>query len=151
MPMVTAKWEKRDSVMARLMAIAPGVDVELAKVKIEGAQDIATTAAGFAPTETGRYRSSFRADLLKNVRDKAKRNIVAGQTKDPTASAVLANYIWRFLEFGTVHMAAQPHIMPVYRAKRKTIRRKMHLAVNRAVRRAMKGQAALPTPMKEAA
>ena len=63
--------------------------------------------------------------------------MVAAQTKDKNATGLYANYIWRFLEFGTVYMTARPHILPAYRAKRKAVRRAMHAAVNRAVRKAM--------------
>ena len=136
---VTAKWEKRDVVMARLNKLLPNVQAEVAKAQMDGAEEIAAGAKAFAPVATGRYRNSLRADLLANARSKAARSPVAAQTKDPNAAAVLGNYIWRFLEFGTVNMAAQPHILPAYRGKRKTIRRRMHTAVNKAVRLALKG------------
>ncbi|WP_181182629.1 hypothetical protein [Mesorhizobium sp. B3-1-9] len=57
-------------------------------------------------------------------------------TKDPNATGIFAEFIWRFLEFGTVKMAARPHIFPTYRAYRKKLRRRIAGAVNRAVRKA---------------
>lgn len=136
---VTAKFEKRDVIIARLQTLLPGVEAKIAKVQIEGARAIAEAAAGFAPVNTGRYRASLHADLLANHPEKVRGAKVAGQTKDPNAAAVFGNYIWRFLEFGTVKMAAQPHIMPAYRGKMRLIRRRMADAVNKAVRAALKG------------
>jgi len=134
-----AVWENRATVTAKFEKILPGVIDRVAKVQLDGAKLIADTAKGWAPTATGRYRASLRGDTLANNPGKGRRSPVASQTTDPNATGVYGNYIWRFLEFGTQHMPAQPHIQPAYRAKRPGIKRRMASAVNRAVRKAIKG------------
>lgn len=135
----------RDEVMRRLRAVVPEAEKELAKAQLEGAQELANRIKGRAPRETGRYQASIEADRLANrpgqrrVGGKVKSTTTGkalGATKDPNATGIFAEYIWRFLEFGTVKMGARPHIFPTFRAYRKRLRRKMAGAVNKAVKKA---------------
>lgn len=135
---IRAKVEGRDALMRRLRAIVPEAERELAKAQLEGAQELSNRIRPRAPSQTGRYRDSIQADRLSNRPGKKPLNGLKGGTKDPNATGVFAEFIWRFLEFGTVKMAARPHIFPTYRAYRKRLRRKMAGAVNKAVRRARK-------------
>lgn len=159
---VKAKFANRDDVMKRLRAIVPAAEAELAKTQIEVTQELANRIRARAPRSPGGgdYAQSIQADRLVS-RPSGQALISAPRgTKDPNATGVFADYIWRFLEFGTAPhnvakgggtvkgkislrngggighpgTTAQPHIFPTYRAYRKTIRRKMASAVNRAVR-----------------
>jgi HK97 gp10 family phage protein len=144
---VRAKIEGRDAVMRRLRALVPEAEKELAREQLEGAVELANRIKPRAPRRTGRYAASIQGDRLANrpgqrrVGGKVKTTGVGRQlsaTKDPNATGIFAEFIWRFLEFGTVKMAARPHIFPTYRAYRKKLRRRMANAVNRAVRKARK-------------
>lgn len=133
--------------MRRLRALVPAAEAELAKEQLEGAVELANRIKPRAPRNTGRYAASIQGDRLANrpgerrIGGKVKATGVGRQlsaTKDPNATGVFAEFIWRFLEFGTVKMAARPHIFPTFRAYRKKLRRRMANAVNRAVRKARK-------------
>lgn len=131
----------RDAVMRKLRELVPDAEKELAQEQLDGAQELARRIKPRAPgPRTGRYQASIQGDRLSNR--PSKRAIgpkgLKGQTKDPNATGVFAEFIWRFLEFGTVKMAARPHIFPTYRAYRKKLRRRMAGAINKAVRRAKK-------------
>lgn len=143
-PWIKAKFEGRDRVMARLRAMLPETERQLALAQMEAGQDLADAIRNRAPMDdptatprrpAGAYRRSINAARLA---DRPGRKSQAGlrQTKDPNAVGIYAEFIWRWLEFGTVKTAAQPHIFPTYRASRKAIRRKMAGAVNKAVRKA---------------
>lgn len=136
---VKAKFLSREKTMRLLNDIVPEAEKELAKAKIESAQSLAGKIKPRAPgPRTGKYQASIQADLLAN---RPKERSVGGnglnnQTKDPNATGVFADFIWRFLEFGTVKMAKRPHIFPTYRQERPKIKRKMAAAVRKAVRKA---------------
>lgn len=89
-----------------------------------------------APFKTGDYMQSIHAARLADVPpEKRKRNVIASQTKDKNAVAILADFYWRFLEFGTVKTSAQPHVFPTYRQSKREIRRQIATVINRAVRK----------------
>lgn len=138
---VKAKFIGREALYARLRQLVPNAEKELAQAQLEGAIELANRIKPRAPgPRTGQYQASIQGDRLANR--PGKRAIgkgLKGATKDPNATGVFAEYIWRFLEWGTVKMAAKPHIFPTYRAYRKKLRRKMAGAVNKAVRKAKKG------------
>jgi HK97 gp10 family phage protein len=142
---VRAKFEGRAKVMARLRNIVPGAEANLAVAQLEAAKELASAIRTRAPVDTGTYRNSIQGDRLasrpagRRVGGRLKATRVGKElsaTKDPNATGIFAEYIWRFLEFGTVKMAARPHIFPTYRAMKPRIRRKMAGAVNKAVRKA---------------
>jgi hypothetical protein len=143
---VRAKFEGREKVMARLRAIAPAAETELATAQLEAAQDLAGKIRNRAPGD-GEYRRSIQGDKLANrPQSRAIGRGLKGGTKDKNATGVFGEWIWRLLEFGTkerFHRNGKsvgsgprlPHIFPTYRAHKKTIRRKMANAVNRALRK----------------
>lgn len=136
---IKAKFEGRAALYARLRKVAPLAETELATAQLEGAQELASRIRPRAPRRTGRYAASIQGDKLSNrPTKKAVAKGLKGSTKDPNATGIFAEFIWRFLEFGTVKMGARPHIFPTYRAYRKKLRRKMAGAVNKAIRRAKK-------------
>lgn len=131
-----AKFLGREAVMRKLNRMVPDAEKELAAAQIDVAREAASRIAMRAPVGvTGDYKGSIEADLIAN---RPKNELVGAikETKDKNATGVFAKWIWRFLEFGTVNMAARPHIFPTWRAYRKTARRKMAAAVNKAVRKA---------------
>lgn len=144
-----AKVQGREKVMARLRAIVPAAERELAAAQLEAAKDLAAKIRQRAPGD-GEYQRSIQGDRLSA---RASGLVVGkglkGRTKDRNATGVFAEYIWRFLEYGTKERfhrngksvgkgPRMPHIFPTYRAQKKAIRRKVANAVNRAVRKTKK-------------
>ncbi|RWX71893.1 HK97-gp10 family putative phage morphogenesis protein [Mesorhizobium sp. M2A.F.Ca.ET.039.01.1.1] len=132
------KWEGREALYRRLNQLLPNVEKEVAVEQLEGAKELASRIRPRAPRHTGEYADSLIGDKIANHRDKRAIG-VPSKTKDPNATGIFGEFIWRFLEFGTVKMAAHPHIFPTYRAYRKALRRRIAGAVNKAVRKAKKG------------
>lgn len=131
---VKAKFEGRERVYRRLNRLLPDAERELAAAQMEAGQELAGKIKPRAPRETGDYQASIQADRI--AARGGQTPVGTGATKDKNAVGIFADFIWRFLEFGTVKMSARPHIFPTYRAERKRIRRKMAGAVNKAVRKA---------------
>lgn len=130
----------REAVMAKLIQVVPEAEKDLAAAQIASGKMLVNRIRPRAPYRSGHYRRSIESDLLSN-RPNSQRTLVGLKgTKDKNAVGIFAPFIWRFLEFGTVHQKAQPHIFPTYRAARKTIRRNMANAVNKAVRRHKKAK-----------
>ena len=137
---IKAKFEGREAVARRLQQLVPEAAKNLADTQLEVAKELANRIKPRTPgPRSGRYMASIQGDKLSNrPGEKSVKRGLKGRTKDANATGIFAEFIWRFLEFGTVKMAAKPHIFPTYRAYRKTIRRKMAGAVNKAVRKARK-------------
>jgi HK97 gp10 family phage protein len=153
---VTAELKGREALMRRLNQLAPNVEKYSAEAKLDIAKDAANQIANAAPRSTGEYAASIEADLIANRPD--QKQVGINNTKDPSAAGVYADYIWRFLEFGTaphntapggsnksysgpvnLHPGtpARPHVFTAWRAMKKKARRKLLAAVNKAVREAM--------------
>ena len=158
---IKAKIQGRESLNRRLRQLVPEAEKNAAEAKQQIARDAAEAIASRAPIgptvdkltgrarKAGAYRSSIKGGFQRDL----KGGIGIGQTKskDPDAAGVYAEYIWRFLEFGTKpHVnkgaapgtqhpgtAKQPHVFPTWRAMQKKARRKINAAVNKAVRKAM--------------
>lgn len=132
-----AKWLKRDQYEKMLNEIAPTADRKLAAAEMEAGELLAKRIVGRAPRgATGNYaRSIHAARLADEPAATAKNKFV--KTKDPNAVGIFGEYYWRFLEFGTVKMAARPHIFPTYRAARKEIRRIVNKGLRSAVKEAL--------------
>lgn len=134
-----AKMLGREKVTRLLNQIVPEAEKELAKAQLEGAQSVANKIKPRAPgPRTGAYQASIQAARLAD-RPKERalgRGASNSNTKDPNATGVFADFIWRFLEFGTVKMAKHPHIFPTWRQERKRVRRNMAAAVRKAVKKA---------------
>ena len=125
----TATWKNRAEIIAELNRVSPKAGKALADAQLKVAQNLAKTIKPYAPQRTGTYRDSIIGDYLRN--QKGKTNLFGSQTsKDPNATGLFASYLWRWLEFGTVKMKAQPHIFPIYRARRKNMLRTLRRAVN---------------------
>ncbi len=136
---IKAKMLGREKVTRLLNQVVPEAEKELAKAQLEGAQSVANKIKPRAPgPRTGAYQASIQAARLA---DRPKERALGGgasnsNSKDPNATGVFADFIWRFLEFGTVKMAKRPHIFPTWRQERKRVRRNMAAAVRKAVNKA---------------
>lgn len=127
----------REKTMRLLNGIVPEAEKELAKAQLEGAKTLANKIKPRAPgPRSGKYQASIQADRLANrPKERAVGKGINNETTDANATGVFADYIWRFLEFGTVKMRKRPHIFPTYRQERPKIRRKMAAAVRKAINR----------------
>lgn len=133
--MASAKFVGREALMAKLRKLAPEAELAAAEAQAKGAQELADAVRARAPVRTGHYKASIDAGLLAG-RGAGQHPVGIGQTKDPNAQGLFADFKWRWLEFGTRKMRARPHIFPTYRAMRKRIRRRIATAVNKAIKKA---------------
>lgn len=157
---IKAKMLGREALMRKLNRLVPEAEKELAEAQMEVGREVASKIAARAPVESGEYKASIQADRLEN-RPNQTRIVGSNPTKDRNAVGVYAPFYWRFIEYGTkahiirakngkmLHLhgnrfaesvnhpgsPAQPHVMPTWRGYRKTARRKMANAVNKAVRK----------------
>lgn len=134
-----AKMLGREKVTRLLRDIVPEAEKELAEEQLSSAQRLANKIKPRTPgPRTGAYQASIQADLLANrPQERAIGGGASnGNTKDPNATGVFADFIWRFFEFGTVKMAKRPHIFPTYRQERAGIRRRMAAAVRKGIKKA---------------
>lgn len=96
---IKAKVLGREALTRNLERLTPGVTEAAAKAKLEVAQEAAKRIAAAAPKKSGRYAASI---VGQRQADNPGILPVGGkQSKDPDACAVYADFIWRFLEFGT--------------------------------------------------
>jgi HK97 gp10 family phage protein len=153
----------RAALTAKLDAIAPAATKYANEVKLQIAQEAADKMRAAAPRgATLEYAESIEGDFLKA--HTGAKQIGIQNTKDPDAAGIFANFIWRFLEFGTAphntakgggtvagkkaaaagngHLhpgtKAQPHIFYVWRAMRKSAKQRIQAAVRKGAREAMK-------------
>ncbi|AGB71029.1 phage protein, HK97 gp10 family [Rhizobium tropici CIAT 899] len=153
----------RERLNQRINDMAPNVERYAAQAKMAAGTELAEAIRQLAPRgATLEYAESIDADLLASR--PAQEQVGTSKTKDPSAVGIFAEFIWRFLEFGTaphntakgggtvagkkqaaagggnMHpgTAAQPHVFTTYRAMKPRIKRKIMAAVSRGVREAMK-------------
>ena len=161
-----AKLLGRVELTNKIRKIAPKAIEKMDEVKLQVAEEAAAAIKARAPRLSGDYAESIRAGLQSDNPDK----IVFGakKSKDPTAVGVYANFIWRFIEFGSqsgvrgarvknrgannkqskelgrqsyrTHPGtpAQPHIFPVWRGMRKKAMSRIRNAMNKGIREALK-------------
>lgn len=150
---VSARFVSRDKVMEHLRLIAPNAETEIAKMQVKVGKDMAGAMKQKAPIgdpkyrrrgrKPGTYRDSINAAKLSEKSGKLVGSIQ--QTKDPNAVGIFAEWIWHFIEFGTVRSRRQPHIFPTYRAERKNMKRRLARAMRNAIKKAVAGQASTST------
>ena len=161
--MIRAKVEGRNELFRRLAEIAPSVEKYATEAKLKAGDELADAIRARAPTgATLEYMESIQADLVSS---RPHQERISQKVKnDPTAVGLFAEFIWRFLEFGTAPhntakgggtalgwaqfragdgsrhpgTAAQPQICPTWRERRAKIKRSISLAVSRGVREAMR-------------
>lgn len=161
--MIKAKVAGREALFRRLAELAPSVEKYTTEAKLKAGEELADVIRVRAPEgATLEYRESIEADLISSRPHQER--LSAKVKNDPHAVGLFAEFIWRFLEFGTAphntakgggtalgwaqHRAgegtqhpgtqAQPHIFPTWRERRAKIKRSISLAVSRGVREAMR-------------
>lgn len=156
-----AKVVGREALNRRLRELAPKAEEAAAKAKLEVAKEAASRIAAKAPVEFGDYKASIQGDYQRNRF--GEKPIDGQQSKDPDATAIYAEHIWRWIEFGTAPhkirakiapalvfrgkggivvtdevshpgSRAQPHVFTTWRAYRPKALRKVRDALNKAVR-----------------
>ncbi|WP_421579967.1 HK97-gp10 family putative phage morphogenesis protein [Shinella sp. M31] len=152
----------KDELFRRLTEVAPNVAKYATEAKRKAGDELAEAIRQRAPTgATLEYMESIEADEIANRPHQER--VSKAAAKDPTAVGLFAEYIWRFLEFGTAPhntapgggtvlgqathregggmqhpgTRAQPHIFPTYRAMKPKIMKRIRAAVNKGVREAM--------------
>jgi HK97 gp10 family phage protein len=153
----------KDALFRRLTEVAPNVAKYATEAKRKAGDELAEAIRQRAPTgATLEYMESIEADDLANRPHQER--VSKAAAKDPTAVGLFAEYIWRWLEWGTAPhntakgggavlgqathregggtqhpgTRAQPHIWPTYREMKPKILRRIRAAVNKGVREAMK-------------
>ncbi len=158
---IKAKIQGREALNRRLRQLAPEAEKAAAEAKLKVAQEAADAIASRAPIgpstdpltgkprNAGAYRESIKGGFQRDL--KGGVGIGQVQSKDPDAAGVYAEYIWRFLEFGTrphenkgiapgsmnPGIPAQKHVFHTWRAMQRKAKRRINAAVNKAVRKAM--------------
>jgi len=148
----------------RLFALAPAAETAMATAIETGAKELAAGIKAAAPVgKTGEYRESIMAVPLAGFNGNKNQLVGIQVSKSKSAWAVIADWYWRFIEFGTrphtikaknvsdlvffskgkkivtpevshPGAAAHPHIFPAYRALRKRIRSRISRAVSKALK-----------------
>lgn len=147
---IKAKMLGREALNRKLRQLAPEVEKAAEIIKLQIAKDVAGEITNRAPVgATHQYMASISGGYQRN--NPGKTSLSSQPSKDPDATGIYANYIWRFLEFGTrPHInsgmfagsqhpgtAPQPHIFPTWRAMKPKAKKKLNAAINKAVRKAM--------------
>lgn len=157
------KVQGRAQLTRDLKAIVPNALKYAADANLRIVEEAAEKIRDVAPRgATLEYAESIEGDFLKNKPD--AKSFSDNPTKDPDAAGLFANWIWRFLEFGTaphntalgggtvkgrsdalqgngnLHPGtpAQPHIFPTWRAFQATANRIKRNAINKAFREVFK-------------
>jgi len=140
---VTMKVRGLEKSLARLRRISPNVDRELDKAQQKSAHEFVAVASQLAPVGmTGDYAASINAKPVSGELAAETRSFSLGVVKAGTqigsAWGIFADWIWHFVEFGTVKTVARPHMLPAQRLLKKRILGRMRRAVNKAIRDALK-------------
>lgn len=156
---INYKMQGRAELTRRLERLVPGVTEAAAKAKLEVAQEAAAKIAARAPRRTGKYAASIKGERQA---DNPNVKPVVGHraSEDPDATGIYADFIWRFLEFGTkphstlrgggsnagkrraassgtgLHQGSRkfPHIYPTWRSMKPKAKRKIANAINKYIR-----------------
>jgi HK97 gp10 family phage protein len=110
------------------------VRAALEQAMMESADRIVAGAKLRVPVETGEVRDSIkRTDVRIGKRGGLYVAISAGDRDTETKAGGTTYQVARLLEFGTQKMAAQPYLLPSYRANRKSAQRRMRQAMKQAI------------------
>lgn len=148
----------------RLTGLAPNADAAAAIAIETGAKELASAIQARAPSKSGNYRNSIQAVPLSGRNDLTSKVIGIRATKDKNAWGIVADFVWRFIEFGTrphtikakkkpalvfigkdgnkvvttqvshPGSAPHPHIFNTYQEMRQRIRRRIATAINKGLK-----------------
>lgn len=155
---INYKMMGRAELTRRLERLVPGVTENVAKAKLEVAQEVAAKIAAAAPRRGGDLAASIKGERQADNPD----TLATGHRKseDPDATGVYAKWYWRFVEFGTaphstlkgggtiagkrraakartgLHPGASknPFVYPTWRSYKKKAKRKIANAINKYIR-----------------
>nr|WP_321457190.1 HK97 gp10 family phage protein [uncultured Cohaesibacter sp.] len=141
--MAKTKWIGKEKAFRQLRRIAPEVEKQLGPGLEKSADELANLARSYAPKKTGNYAKTIEA---KQVEDH----------KQTPSWGLFADFIWRFIEFGTkpgrygartssggrdrkvyrTHPGtpARPHLWPAYRVLKRRIKSRTSRTINKAVK-----------------
>jgi HK97 gp10 family phage protein len=122
----------------KLRKIAPTLDAELEKALERSAVELSDRARSLAPKDTGKYARLLQAKPVDGTAEFTRKGGAKKSVEAVAAWGLYAQWIWHFLEFGTVKMSARPHIYPAYRLLRKRMNRRITRAMGRAIKAALK-------------
>jgi len=154
----------RATMERRLFALAPAAEAAMATAIEVGAKELAAAIQQAAPVgKTGEYRDSIKAVPLAGYNGPKNQLVGINVTKSKLAWVIIADWYWRFVEFGTrphtikakrvsdlvfyangqkivtpevAHpgATARPHIFNTYAAMRKRIKSRISRAVSKALK-----------------
>lgn len=115
---------------ARMRAIPKAAREAVRPALVKGAEEIAGAAKNLAPVDEG--------DLRDSVEVTAPGGTTPGGTALHELQAAVStdDYKARWVEFGTVKMAARPFFWPAFRLHRKRAANRIKRAIGKAVREA---------------
>jgi HK97 gp10 family phage protein len=123
-----------DKVRRRLVDIIPAkVRAEMERAMLESAELIVAGARLRVPVDEGDVRDSIRHH---GVKEGSRGGLYIAITAGDKSTENDGYQVARLLEFGTMKMAAQPFLLPAYRANRRRARARMRRAARDAI---MKG------------
>jgi len=162
---IKAKVLGREALTRNLERLTPGVTEAAAKAKLEVAQEAANRIRAAVPKKTGEFAASIVGE--RQADNPGKLPVGGKQSKDPDATAIYADYRWRWIEFGTApHLIkgknggnlvfratngalvetrsvnhpgsrAHPAIFPTWKAYRKAAKAKISRAIGQAVKKSL--------------
>lgn len=140
----------KDRLREKLNALVPGVNEAINEANRASAEELSDAIKRVAPVgPTGEYQKSIRAApvddnagrldqaITTTFRSKGKKGGTVTRTaraEGTLAWGIFALYVWKFLEFGTSKMGAQPHVYPTFRSLKKRIRSRLSRAVNKRIK-----------------
>jgi len=154
----------RATMERRLFALAPAAESAMATAIETSAKELASAIQQRAPVgKTGEYRDSIMAVPLAGYNGPKNKLVGIQVSKSKYAWAIIADWYWRFLEFGTrphtikaknvsdlvffskgnkivtpqvehPGASAHPHIFSTYREMRKRLRSRISRAVSKALK-----------------
>lgn len=141
---------KKDRLRQKLNALVPGINDAINAANQKSATELASAVKAVAPVgPTGEYKASINAKPVSDTAGRADQAIrtttrvrgrfgrvrtVGARATETLAWGLFANYIWRYLEFGTRKMTARPHIMGTYRSLRKRFKGRLARGVNKRIK-----------------
>nr|WP_320142407.1 HK97 gp10 family phage protein [uncultured Cohaesibacter sp.] len=138
--MAKTKWIGKERAFRKLKQLAPEVEKQLGPGLEKSADELVGLARRYAPKKSGDYARSIETDQIE-------------EDKQTPAWGVFADFIWRFIEFGTragkriekkgprigtlvrhPGAKAQPHLWPAYRVLQRRIKYRTSRTINKAIK-----------------
>ncbi|MFC7399587.1 HK97-gp10 family putative phage morphogenesis protein [Chelatococcus sp. GCM10030263] len=135
-----AKVAGLDRLRRKLAVLPDAAKDEIRKALVAGAEEIVALAKSLVPVESGGLRNSI--GWTWGDAPKGSIALASAGTGDLRITVYAGNdhaYYARWVEFGTVKMAAKPYFFPAYRSLRRRVRSRITRGVKGAVKRVASG------------